>query len=248
MHNWRWDNPCPFADQVDRSNLQTPSSGNFKLTGERFSWYSSDDLRAKIEQPSCRQSKPGNLLAVRPVNWAEIIDKHDDNENWSDPGAPRGGRSRPGDATDNDDGGGEEVTQGQENRTGNEKGTKDVKGNRKGKGKAKWKVMEEGKGKGNGKGNGILKQIPGEDDISRAVAFQLQQEMYEADSDMEGYLEQVYLELEAAPAMSISPDDDTDSAESHGEYNSEQDSDVDMSMKDEVDAPDGVDLDGDVDM
>jgi len=88
MHNWRWDNPCPFGDRVDRSNPQTPSSGNVKLTGERFSWYSRDDLGAKIEQPSCRQSKPGNLLAVRRVNWAEIIYKDDDNENWSDPGAP----------------------------------------------------------------------------------------------------------------------------------------------------------------
>jgi len=138
--------------------------------------------------------------------------------------------------------------QGQENRTGKEKGTEDGKGHGKGKGKAKWKVMEEGKGKGNGKGKGILKQIPVEDDISHAVAFQLQQEMYEADLDMEGYLERVYLELEAAPAMSISPDDDTESAESDGEYNSEQDGDLDMSMKDEVDAPDGVDLDGNVDM
>jgi hypothetical protein len=55
MNNWRWDNPWCFRDQVDRSNPQTTSSGKVKRTGERFSWYGSDDLRAKIEPPSCRQ-------------------------------------------------------------------------------------------------------------------------------------------------------------------------------------------------
>ena len=44
----------------------------------------------------------------------------------------------------------------------------------------------KGKGNGNGKGRGIVKQTPGGDDISRAVAVQLQKEMYEADSDTEG--------------------------------------------------------------
>jgi len=46
--------------------------------------------------------------------------------------------------------------------------------------------------------------------------------------------------------MSISSDDDTDSAELDGEYDSELD--VDMCMEDDVDAPDGVDIHGDVDM
>jgi hypothetical protein len=46
----------------------------------------------------------------------------------------------------------------------------------------------------------------------------------------------------------ICSDDDTDSTESDGEYDSELDPDVDMHMEDDVDAPDGVDLDGDVDM
>jgi hypothetical protein len=55
MNNWRWDNPRAFRDQVDRSNPQTTSSGKVERTCARFSWYSSDDLRAKIEQPSCRQ-------------------------------------------------------------------------------------------------------------------------------------------------------------------------------------------------
>jgi hypothetical protein len=73
MNNWRWDDPRAFGDQVDRSNLQTTSSGKVKRTGERFSWYGSDDLRAKIEPPSCRQYKQRDFLAVRPLNWDEII-------------------------------------------------------------------------------------------------------------------------------------------------------------------------------
>ena len=40
--------------------------------------------------------------------------------------------------------------------------------------------------KRHGKGKGIVKQAPGGDDISRAVALQWQTEMYEADSDTEG--------------------------------------------------------------
>jgi len=63
-----------------------------------------------------------------------------------------------------------------------------VTGDRKGKGMVKGKPTEEGKGKrkGNGTGKGIVKQTPGGDDISRAVALQLQKEIYKADSDMEG--------------------------------------------------------------
>jgi len=68
MTNWRWDNPCAFRDQVDHSNPQTNSSGKVKRTGERFPWYGSDDLRAKIEPPSCRQYQSGNFQAVRPLN------------------------------------------------------------------------------------------------------------------------------------------------------------------------------------
>jgi len=43
--------------------------------------------------------------------------------------------------------------------------------------------MEEGKGKGKGnsKGKGIVKQTTGGDDIFRAIALQLQKEMYELD-------------------------------------------------------------------
>jgi len=48
--------------------------------------------------------------------------------------------------------------------------------------------MEEGKGKGKGNGNGkgIVKPTPGGEDISRAVALQLQTEMSEVDLDTKG--------------------------------------------------------------
>jgi len=164
MNNWRWDNPRAFGDQVDRSNLQTTSSGKVKHTGERFSWYGSDDLRAKIEPPSCLQYKPGDFLAVRPLNWDEIIDEDDGDDNWADPGAPSGGRSRPGNGNDNDDGKSEEDTQGGEKRTRKGKGTKDGKG--KGKATEDGKGKGKGNGKGNGKGKGIVQHTPGGDDIS----------------------------------------------------------------------------------
>jgi hypothetical protein len=48
--------------------------------------------------------------------------------------------------------------------------------------------------------------------------------------------------------VSISSDDDTDSTELDGEYHSVLNPDVDMRMEDDVDAQDGVDLDGEVDM
>jgi len=174
MNNWRWDNPRAFGDQVDRSDPQTTSLGTVKRAGERFSWYGSDDLRAKREPPSCRQYKPGDFLAVWPLNWDEIIDESVDDKNGADPGVPSSGRSRPGDGNDNDNGEGEEDTRGGEKGTGNGKGTMD--GNGKGL----------GKGMGNGKGRGIVKQTPGGDDISGAIALQLQKEMFEADSDTEG--------------------------------------------------------------
>jgi hypothetical protein len=90
------------------------------------------------------------------------------------PAAPSGGRSRPGNCNGNDDGECEEDTKGGERETGKGKGTKDRKGKRK------------GKGKGTGKGKGIVKQTPGRDDISRAVALELQKERYQEDSDTEG--------------------------------------------------------------
>jgi len=174
INKWRWDNPCAFRDPVDRSNPQTTTSGKVKRTSKRVSWYGSDDLSAMIEPPSCRQYKPGDILAVRQLNRDEIIDEDDDDENWADPEAPSRGRSCPGHDNDNDDGEGEDDMEGGEKGTGEGKGTKD------GKGKGK------GKGKGNGKGKGIFKQTPGGDDISHAVPLQLQKEMSEADLDTEG--------------------------------------------------------------
>jgi len=81
MSNWRWDNPHAFGDQVNCFNPQTTSPGKVNCTGKRYSWYSSDDIRVKIEPPSCRQYKPGDFLAVRPLIWDEIIDEDDDDEN-----------------------------------------------------------------------------------------------------------------------------------------------------------------------
>jgi hypothetical protein len=119
MNKCRWDNPRAFGDQFDPSNPHSRTTlGNVKRTGERFSWYGSDDRRAKIEPPICRQYERGDFLAVRPLNRDEILDKHDDDENWADPGAPSGGWSGPGDDNDNEDGEGQEDTQGGENGTG----------------------------------------------------------------------------------------------------------------------------------
>jgi hypothetical protein len=174
MSNWSWDNPRAFGDQVDRSNPPTTSSGKVERTGERFSWYGSDDFRAKIEAPNCRQYQPGDFLAVRPLNWDEIIEYDDDDDNWADPGAPSSGSSRPGDGNENNQGEGEDDTLGAEKGTRKEKGMKDGKGN------PKWN------GKGNGKGKGIVKRTPGGDDTSCDLALELQKQMSEADLDKEG--------------------------------------------------------------
>jgi len=112
MNNWRWDHPRAVEDQVNRTNLQTTSSGKVKRTSERVSWYGRDDLKAMIDPPSCRQYEPGNFLTVRPLNWDEIIEEDDDDENWSDPEVPSGGRSRPEDGNVNDHGEGKEDMQG----------------------------------------------------------------------------------------------------------------------------------------
>jgi len=123
MNNWRWDNPCAFGDQIDCANPQITSSGKVKSTGEHFSWYGSDDIRARIEPPSCQLYKPGDVLAVRPLNWDEIIDEDDEDKNWVDPRVPSSGRRRPGDGNDNDNGEGEEVKQGSAKGTRKGKGT-----------------------------------------------------------------------------------------------------------------------------
>jgi hypothetical protein len=159
MNNWMWDNPHAFGDQVDRSNPQTTSLGMVKCCSEHFSWYGSNDLRAHIELPNCQQYEPGNFLAVRPLNWDEIINEDVDDEYWADPGAPSSGRSRPGDGNDHDNCKGEENMQGGEKGTGKGKGKMDEKG--KGKATEDRKGKGKGKGKGNGKGKGIVKQTLG---------------------------------------------------------------------------------------
>jgi hypothetical protein len=184
MNNWRWEKPRAFGDQFDLSNPQATSLGKVQRTGVHFCWYGSNNLRAKIELPSCWQYKPGGSLAVTQLNWDGIIDEDDDDDNWADPGALSGGRSLLGDGNGNDDCKSEEDKQGGEKGTGNWKGTKD--------GKVKGKATEDGKGKGkvkgtgHGKGKGIAMHTPGGDDISRAVALQLQKKISESDLDTEG--------------------------------------------------------------
>jgi len=91
-----------------------------------------------IEPPSCRQYKPGDFLAVRPLNWDELIHEVDHNDNWADPRAPSGGRSRSSDGNDNDD------CEGEQNTQGGEKGYWKGQGTLDGKGKQNVKVTEEG--------------------------------------------------------------------------------------------------------
>jgi len=54
--------------------------------------------------------------------------------------------------------------------------------------KGEGKATEEGNGKSNGnvKGTDIVKQKFGGDEITHAITLQLQKEMYDPDSDMEG--------------------------------------------------------------
>jgi hypothetical protein len=66
------------------------------------------------------------------------------------------------------------------------KGTRNGKGTKAGMGKGKGKEAGNGNGNGNGKRKGIVKGTPMGDDISCAVAFQLQKQMSEADLDKEG--------------------------------------------------------------
>jgi len=65
----------------DSALPQTGSVRTGGIIGEHVSWCGSDDLKANIEPPSCRQYKPGDILAVRPLSWDEIIDEDDDDVN-----------------------------------------------------------------------------------------------------------------------------------------------------------------------
>jgi hypothetical protein len=64
--------------------------------------------------------------------------------------------------------------------------------------------------------------------------------------DPEGKQERAYLEPEASLTVAISSDHNTHSTESDCKYDSQHVHDVDMCKEDDVDAPDGVDLDGGV--
>jgi len=145
-------------------------------TGKCFHWYGSDDLKANIELPICPKYNLGDFLAIRPLNWDEIINEVDDVGNWADAEVPSGESSHPGDGNDNDDGKGEEDTQGGQQRTGKRKevnigkgrwkATKEVKG--------KWKARRKDRGRGRGTGTGtekgnVLLNKPHKEKAQRAV-------------------------------------------------------------------------------
>ena len=144
INNSRWDNPRALGDQVDCSYMYTTSSEKVKCTCEHFCWYGSNDLRAKIEPQSCRQYKPGDKLATRPLNWDGIIDEDGDDDKWVDPGVLSCGRSRPGNGNENDDG------ESEDNMQGGEKG--------RGHGQEQWIVRGKGRqlrmGRAKGRGRG----------------------------------------------------------------------------------------------
>ena len=96
MNNWRWHNPHAFGDQVDCANLQRTSLGMVLCAGMRFSLYGSDDFRAMVELPCGEWYKPDDFLAVRSLNWNEVIDKDDDEKNWADTGVPSSDWEREG--------------------------------------------------------------------------------------------------------------------------------------------------------
>jgi hypothetical protein len=121
---------------------------------------------------------------------------------------PSGGRAHPGDGNDSDDGDGEEDTQGEENGTG--------KRNRTNIRREKENVTEIAKGKC------TVKHTPAGDDISRAVAMQLQRELYGADSHIVKQQGRVFFELKVSPAMSISQDDGEDDEEELDEDKEEE--------------------------
>lgn len=141
---------------------------------EYYSWYGSDDHRAKMDPPSSQQNKPCDFVVGKPLNWDEIIDDDPENENWVSPRALCSGWSRPGNGNDNGNGEGEENTLHGDKGTGKGKGTMD--GNSK----------KMRKGKGNGKEKGIVKSTPSGDDIFHAISLQLQKQMLEEELEMEG--------------------------------------------------------------
>jgi len=156
MINRRWEKPRAFGDQVDRSNPQKTSSGKFMYTGEHSSWYRINDFSTKVEGPCCQQSKPGDILAVGPLDWDEIIEEDYDNENGVGPGPWNHGRSGGRDDKVND--GSERKV----DRQCSQKGSRKGKGTKDGIGTGKRKATDKGKGKWkrNGKATGIVVTKP----------------------------------------------------------------------------------------
>jgi len=58
-----------------------PAWGRLNPPHEHFSLYGSEDLMAKIQPARCWQYKPGDILAIGPLNWDEMIDEDDDDDN-----------------------------------------------------------------------------------------------------------------------------------------------------------------------
>jgi hypothetical protein len=125
------------------------------------------------------------FLHGRQWNWDEISDDDDDDKNWAEFGVPSSHSGNPRHGNHNDDTEREESSQGSENLTEHEMGTSYVKGKCMVKGKGKVRAMEEWKRKGNGKEKGIVSQTPLGEAASFAIALQVQDEMYEADSDLD---------------------------------------------------------------
>jgi hypothetical protein len=122
------------------------------------------------------------------VNYNKIIDSNHNNENIADSTVPSHARSVPGHSNGTNDNAGENETQAIEIMTVTE--TEKKRGKRNGT----WKgnAIDNGKGigkqkqKGQGTGKGNDKQLPSGDDISCWVPLQLEKEMYQAYSDVEG--------------------------------------------------------------
>jgi hypothetical protein len=77
MNNWGWDNPGAFMDEVASFYPPKTISGKAKPHGDSFYLSGCDYPRAKSEESCCQQYKPSDVLAIKPLNWDEIIDDND---------------------------------------------------------------------------------------------------------------------------------------------------------------------------
>lgn len=115
------------------------------------------------------------MLDIRPLNWDEIIEEDDDNENWADRGSLGDRSTHPGDENHHHDG------KGQVNKQGGVQWTRKGKGTQDENGKGKATEDEKGRGKGlgmpNGERKGIVILTPGGDVISHAIDLLMHMEM-----------------------------------------------------------------------